>query len=303
MQKQLDPITLMAALLVALWGLTLLTGPYAAFTGFAGLALLILLFSFDQEGYRSGLQSLGFAFVCAFCATDIAAYLSRFFSTGEAPAANEHFGHQGLALFLASVTLICWAIDRARMSARQPAAAPVSFRETQVSPRFAVPAPAPLSRPEPAPVFAPQATAASAPVSYAPPPVAPAPAAPPPPAPMPAAAPEPSHAYPSPSFNTQPPAPPPTYAPPPPAYAPPPQPPPVPRGKETSIYVTLVGEGLNLMRAVRAEHLGQDYYRIVDVMPEGETWQYQPGQVVRARKKNLSSGKALVAFEEAPRSA
>jgi hypothetical protein len=67
------------------------------------------------------------------------------------------------------------------------------------------------------------------------------------------------------------------------------------------IYVTLLGEGLNVLRSVKAEHLGRDYYRIIDSMPEGETWEYQPGQVVRCKKKNLSSGKALVAIEEAPR--
>ncbi len=93
-----------------------------------------------------------------------------------------------------------------------------------------------------------------------------------------------------------------------PTYAPPPPPPPPPQiapaapGKEAMIYVGLVGEGLNVLRAVRAENLGRDYYRIVEEMPEGETWQYGPGQVVRCKKRNLSSGKAMVAFEEAQRS-
>ncbi|MBV9155136.1 MAG: hypothetical protein JO097_02670 [Acidobacteriaceae bacterium] len=72
-------------------------------------------------------------------------------------------------------------------------------------------------------------------------------------------------------------------------------------GKETMIYVNLVGEGLNVLRSVRAEHLGRDFYKIIDSMPEGEAWEYKPGQVVRCKKKNLSSGKALVATEEAPR--
>ncbi len=76
----------------------------------------------------------------------------------------------------------------------------------------------------------------------------------------------------------------------------------IPRaGKETLIYVTLVGEGLNLLRSVQAEHVGRDFYRIIEEMPEGETWEYRTGQVVRCKKKNLSSGKALVAMEEAPR--
>jgi hypothetical protein len=68
------------------------------------------------------------------------------------------------------------------------------------------------------------------------------------------------------------------------------------------IYVSLLGEGLNVMRTVRAEHLGRDYYQIIDTMPPEETWQFQPGQVVRCKKQNLSTGKALVAVEEAPRS-
>lgn len=76
----------------------------------------------------------------------------------------------------------------------------------------------------------------------------------------------------------------------------------IPRpGSETMIYINLLGEGLNVMRSVRAESVGRDYYRIIDTMPEGETWQFQPGQVVRCKKQTLSTGKALVAFEEAQR--
>ena len=76
---------------------------------------------------------------------------------------------------------------------------------------------------------------------------------------------------------------------------------PLPPGKETDIYVALVGEGLNLMRTVKAEHVGRDFYKIVEPMPEGEHWEYGPGQVVRCKKRNLSTGKGLVAVEEAPR--
>ncbi len=83
--------------------------------------------------------------------------------------------------------------------------------------------------------------------------------------------------------------------------APTPVPVPAKPGKETMIYVNLVGEGLNVLRSVRAEHLGRDFYKIIDSMPEGEAWEFQPGQVVRCKKKNLSSGKGLVATEEAPR--
>ncbi|MBV9084652.1 MAG: hypothetical protein JOZ62_18405 [Acidobacteriaceae bacterium] len=72
-------------------------------------------------------------------------------------------------------------------------------------------------------------------------------------------------------------------------------------GKPATIYLNLVGEGLAVLRTVQAEHMGKDYYRIVDQVPEGEKWEFQPGQIVRCRKQRLSTGKALVAFEEAPR--
>lgn len=55
------------------------------------------------------------------------------------------------------------------------------------------------------------------------------------------------------------------------------------------------------MRTVKAEHVGRDFYKIVEAMPEGETWEFGPGQVVRCKKRNLSTGKGLVAVEEAPR--
>lgn len=93
----------------------------------------------------------------------------------------------------------------------------------------------------------------------------------------------------------------PVSAPPPAPVSPPPAAIEAPAGKQTEIFVTLVGEGLNVLRRVRAEHMGRDYYRIVDEMPAGETWQFEPGQIVRCKKTKLSSGKGLVAFEEAPR--
>jgi hypothetical protein len=76
---------------------------------------------------------------------------------------------------------------------------------------------------------------------------------------------------------------------------------PVGAGKPATIYLNLMGEGLACLRPVQAEHMGKDYYRIVETVPEGEAWEFQPGQIVRCQKKNLSSGKALVAIEEAPR--
>jgi hypothetical protein len=68
--------------------------------------------------------------------------------------------------------------------------------------------------------------------------------------------------------------------------------------EETMIYVDVIGQGISFMRSVRAEHVARDIYRIVDSMPPDETWRYQPGQTVRCKKRKLSSGKAMVAFEE-----
>lgn len=84
---------------------------------------------------------------------------------------------------------------------------------------------------------------------------------------------------------------------------PPPQAVPIPTGsgKPTLIYLNLVGEGLAVLRSVQAEHLRKDFYLITEPMPPGENWEFKPGQVVRCQKRNLSSGKALVAVEEAPR--
>ncbi len=167
-----------------------------------------------------------------------------------------------LALVWAAGTFVFCVVDRVRMSSRAPASLGLTAGSVM---------PPPVSV---APVFVP-------PVPFPPSPVSAQVALEPeaaPPAEMPAPAPE--------------------------AATPPPPPPaaiPVPPGKIIEIFVNLVGEGLNVLRRVRAEHLGRDFYRILDEMPEGENWQFQPGQVVRCRKTKLSSGKALVAFEEAPR--
>jgi hypothetical protein len=66
----------------------------------------------------------------------------------------------------------------------------------------------------------------------------------------------------------------------------------------TTIHVNMIGQGISILRPVQAEHLTRDIYRIVEPVPEGERWKYETGQAVRCRKQKLSSGKALVAFEE-----
>ncbi|MBV9611754.1 MAG: hypothetical protein JO091_04750, partial [Acidobacteriaceae bacterium] len=68
MQKsQIDAATLAAATVAAAIALMLLPGPFAWLASIGGFILVLLLFSYDQEGYRSLFQSMAFAAVCGFC--------------------------------------------------------------------------------------------------------------------------------------------------------------------------------------------------------------------------------------------
>ncbi|MBV9678237.1 MAG: hypothetical protein JO185_18015 [Acidobacteriaceae bacterium] len=229
-----------------------------------GLILLLVLLAYDGDEKRSILQTVTFSAVCGLCATLASAAIYELLFKGVAPEFPQ-LARTWLPITYVCATVLILLVDFARMTART--------------------GPAPLA----GALYSPMTTASSnnsKSVGFVP-------------------------------YETQP-APPPVVHPPSPAIThqepiephlvrnseparPAPEPVPVKPGKETNIYVNLVGEGLNMLRAVRAEHLGRDYYRITEPMPESEKWEYGPGQVVRCRKKNLSSGKAMVAVEEAPR--
>ena len=333
MQKsQIDVITLVVATLAAALALTQIAGPLAWLSSAGGIILLFVLFSFDQEGYRNVFQSLAFSAVCGFCtAVACGAVFQLLANHGEVHLGNNQWATEYMPLTCAFATAAFWAIDLMRMNARKiaPIQVPRALGETRI---FSEPA-APVTSPAAAAYYQQPNAAYSQstpgyqqpPVAYQPPVAPPIQHAPPPPV-------QPQPVYRAP-VETAPPPPPVTAAPAPqpvesvpdiptatsffavpgalnePESAPPTQPvnpasTPVysQSGKEAMIYVTLLGEGLNLLRSVRAEPLGRDYYRIIEQMPEGETWQFQPGQVVRCKKKTLSSGKAMVAMEEAPRS-
>jgi len=264
-KNEVDSTVLLLAVIAGAAALLLIPSGEAWLCGAAGLILLLTLFSYDVEGARSVFQSFSFSAVCGFSLAIalVPAAPTLFSLTGPT---DPQLGSKWLPILWVASTVLFLVIDRARMSGRvvgdRPAvSARPSLRVTQT--------------PTQAPIHAPIQPVA----------------APPPPPPL---SPEPV------LVREEPPPPPP---PPPTAPAPvsPAAPVPVPSGKETSIYVNLTGEGLNLLRSVRAEHLGRDYYRIVESMPPDEKWEYPPGAVVRCKKKNLSSGKALVAYEEAPR--
>lgn len=327
LKSQVDPATLVATALAATLAVTLLSGPFAWMGSIIGLVLLLILFSFDQEGYRTFFGSLAFSAVSGFCfAVACGALLSMMSAHGEIHLANGAWESEWLPFTFLFATAILWAIDRSRMTARAPVAErPAvyaggiqgSFIRTAEPALSAPPTartyPAPVYQPPapPIPSFEPQQTYSQ------PPPPPPQPAAP-----QPAFSQQPTFTQ-QPAFSQQPsftPAhtePPPVNVAPPPAVAQHPQSmltattseavrpapaPVIPRGgPEVMIYVSLLGEGLNVMRTVRAEHLGRDYYKIVETMPENENWQFQPGQVVRCKKQSLSTGKAMVAYEEAQR--
>src|SRR5579883_1997139 len=268
-KSQIDGTALAAAVVASAFGFFLLGGPYFWMASIAGLSLALVLLSFDREGYRSVFESIGFSAVLALAfalaaATPIAWLRSNHVegATFAGPVTGDWLPYVWIG-----VTILLAAIDRARMSGRIDYTPAIQQRVVSLRP----PAPPPIPTGEPV----------RPPVSPAEPPATP-PVAP------------------QVIERTAEPAPVPQATPAPPA-PPAPQAVAIPPGKEATIYVSLVGEGLNVLRAVRAEHVGRDFYKIAEEMPDGETWQFGPGQVVRCRKKNLSSGKAMVAIEEAPR--
>jgi len=300
MQKsQVDSLTLILAALAATLSLTQISGPFAWMSSIGGFILLLVLFSFDQEGYRTVFQSLGFAAVCGFCAAVASGIIYQILANhGEVHLANGQWATEYLPLTCAFATAIFWIIDLMRMSARKaaPIHVPRALGETRMFPDV----PAPAREPREYVAAQPAADAPPPPVVAAPPPPVERPAHPQPQPELPAAAPARAASsvtslFSTPATPTSEPTPAPVVAPLHPGPAPV-----IPQsGKETMIYVSLLNEGLNVLRSVRAEPLGRDYYRIIDDMPAGETWQFQPGQVVRCKRKNLSSGKAMVAMEEA----
>lgn len=254
--------------------------PFGWMAGIGGLVLLFVLFAYDQEGVRSFFQSLAFSSVCGFALVLI---VMAFFESGAfGSPANVLIYTEYLPAAWICATIMFTIIDRARMGGRfQESLGPRSLGIPPVTARYGPPSP-PVAQPAPAPEPQAAPEPESEPVQAAPAEStsertamygAPAPASPD--APL-----------------AAPPAEPATVA---------ERAVPVVHRKEVSIYINLVGEGIAMMRTVRAEHMGKDFYLITEPMPETEQWEFTTGQIVRCKKKNLSHGKGLVAVEEAPR--
>jgi len=299
MTNQLSPVALASVVLAGGLAIRALPGPFGWLQTLTGLVLLIILFAYDTEDQRTSAQSVAFASVCGFCLMLLSSGFIERWATGPGTVQIAVPG-SWLSVVWVIGALVFFFIDLMRMGARGSIASATSAMGTRgaiqqsVLPRAASYVPPPMSSPAAAQPVSAQPAAARAesaaytePVKYAEPAYSgPAYSEPTPTTPEPIAAPTPPEAA------TVQPATPPT-----PQAAAPSGPPP----KQVSIYVNLLGEGLNMMRDVVAQDLGRGYYLIVEQMPEGETWQFQTGQVVRCQKKNLASGKHLVATEEAPR--
>jgi hypothetical protein len=70
-------------------------------------------------------------------------------------------------------------------------------------------------------------------------------------------------------------------------------------GERGIVYVALLEEGTDVWRPVVADVAGLGLFRLLGSVPEDESWQFQPGEVVRCAERVLSGGPVLVAVERA----
>lgn len=64
---------------------------------------------------------------------------------------------------------------------------------------------------------------------------------------------------------------------------------------ESTIYVQLLDEAVDVWRPVTAAHEDDDTYRLPDEQPDTETWAFPPGSRVRCERRTLSGTSELVA--------
>lgn len=62
------------------------------------------------------------------------------------------------------------------------------------------------------------------------------------------------------------------------------------------VFVALLGEGTDVWRPVQAEPVGGDRYRLLGTIPDGEVWQFQPGDTVHCITRKFSGGTGLAAI-------
>ena len=56
------------------------------------------------------------------------------------------------------------------------------------------------------------------------------------------------------------------------------------------VHVELLGEGTLVWRPVQARHVHGSIYELVDAVPDGEEWAFQPGQFVECETQEFTGG-------------
>ena len=71
-------------------------------------------------------------------------------------------------------------------------------------------------------------------------------------------------------------------------------------GDRCEVYVALLDEGVAVWRPVVAERVGPALYRLAGPVPEGESWQFQPSEIVHCEQRDFADGeRGLTAVERA----
>ena len=60
--------------------------------------------------------------------------------------------------------------------------------------------------------------------------------------------------------------------------------------EKSQIYVALLDEGVDVWRPVDAERVQGDDYKLAGSVPDGEKWEFQPGDVVRCHERTFADG-------------
>lgn len=70
----------------------------------------------------------------------------------------------------------------------------------------------------------------------------------------------------------------------------------------TEVYVTLLEEGTDTIRATQAMDLGKGLYKLLPTPwydPEDEIWEFLPGTIVRIKKsQDFHGNEVLLAYEQ-----
>ncbi len=68
--------------------------------------------------------------------------------------------------------------------------------------------------------------------------------------------------------------------------------------KIQTIFVELLREGTPCWRPVQAEHLGDELYRIIEPIPEGEVSAFAPGDTVKCKMHRFANSDGLLAHQK-----